>query len=835
MIHSYAGIEPLEQRIAPATLVNARTITYTDGDGDMVTVKFSFDVFSGDTAAKTAKANEVFKFDNGTVGADSAGQILQLIDFTKFPTIANKGSKANGVGMTITSTLAGTGDGFADVGAIKAVGISLGKISLDGDIGQIDAGGPALKIGIASLTVKSIGARGISTQIPVPTPTAENPAPDLISTITGEVTKLTVLSDVKDARIRIVDGKNGSGQTTSAAKIGTLFVGGSIIGRTAVEAASDDTGIIDCEREITSAQIGNIIGGGGSNSGRLRAGGLIKTLTISDDISGGGGARSGTVSVGGSMTSINVGDDILGGAGDSSGSIQILGNIKTFTIGGDVTAGTGPDSATMRAYGVIFKLTVNGSILGTTPTSGQNSAGISASGLPSVLIKGSITGGAGNGSAFIASGHDIGNFTLKGSINGGAGAGSGGILAQGVVKNLIISGDIIGGAGQQSGILRSGLDPLQVGTLTSLIVKGKVEGGNGNSSGSILSGGDITTARLGTALSISADALKGGGGAYSGTVSAHGNIATLSLNGGLTGGEGDFSGGVFTTERTDSRHGEIPGNITTLTIAGNFTGGLGESSAIIRTDGGIKTLTTASVKGGTGDNSATITTGSGLYRRGNIGSIRIAASLAIADTAPGAHTATFTIGGSLGALTIGSGINGATIHIGDDLGALNVTGDIIASTITARGKATPTATTDIAIGKISISGNVNTTKFLAGYNTSGTATNPDAQIGSVTVRGNWTASDLVAGVIVGGNIGFGSALDTKAPGTDNAAIRSRIASILITGTATGAVGESHAFTAQLISKARIAGTTLPLDTTPANQSLEITPAGSALFLREIAL
>ncbi len=403
------------------------------------------------------------------------------------------------------------------------------------------------------------------------------------------------------------------------------------------------------------------------------------------------------------------------------------------------------------------------------------------------------------------------------------------------MKNLTIFGSITGGAGQQSGVLRNGLDPLQIGTLTSLTIKGKVEGGSGNNSGSILSGGDIKTAKLATSLSIATDALKGGGGTYSGTLTAHGNITTLNLNGGITGGEGDYSGGIFTQERTDSTRGEIPGDITTLNIAGNFNGGLGKFSASIHTDGGIKTLTLTSVRGGTGNNSASIQTGSGLFSNGNISALRILGALAIAESAPGTNTTTLTIGGSLSALTIGGGINGATIHTGDELGKLTVTGDILAATFTARGKAKPTPTSDVAIGSIIVSGSVTDTRFLAGYSTSANAINPDAQIGNVSVGGNWTASDLVAGVIAGGNIGFGGELDTKAPGTDNPAIYSRIASILISGSATGSIGQSHSFTAQLISKAKINGITLSLDNTPNSQLFEISPVPTPLFLREIGL
>jgi hypothetical protein len=40
-----SSFEPLEGRIAPAVLLNATTIQFTDTDGDLVTVKFSKSLF----------------------------------------------------------------------------------------------------------------------------------------------------------------------------------------------------------------------------------------------------------------------------------------------------------------------------------------------------------------------------------------------------------------------------------------------------------------------------------------------------------------------------------------------------------------------------------------------------------------------------------------------------------------------------------------------------------------------------------------------------------------------------------------------------------------------
>src|SRR5581483_11634794 len=72
-------LEPLESRIAPATLVNPTTITFQDHDGDLVTVKSSKAIFSSE-----ATADLILHFDTGTVsGNNSVKQQLQLVDLTK--------------------------------------------------------------------------------------------------------------------------------------------------------------------------------------------------------------------------------------------------------------------------------------------------------------------------------------------------------------------------------------------------------------------------------------------------------------------------------------------------------------------------------------------------------------------------------------------------------------------------------------------------------------------------------------------------------------------------------------------------------------------------------
>jgi len=833
-------VEILESRIAPASLLNAHTIQYTDVDGDDVKIIFSKDVFTGSNdAAKLALANLVFKFDTGTVAHETAStQQLQSIDFTKFPVIANAGSTVNGIGMTITATQKGTGDGHADVGAIKAVGVSLGKIGIEGDLGQIEAGGSGLKIGVAALTVESLGKRGLATQTPVPNPTADNPAPDLVSNITGELTLLKVNGDIDTARVRVIDGKNSQQQITTLAKLGRVTVLGSLLGRAAVETASDDTGTIECDRDIGAVVIGTdategIIGGGGANAGRLFAGGKIASIKISGNLAGGGGANSGTISTNNSVGAMTIGGDIAGNTGAGSGAIHIYGNVTSLTVGDDMVAGTGPGSAFVSAIGAINAVLVKGDLDGTLPNSGPGGAGIFANGLPKVTVNGGLLGGAGGQTASIESGRALGVVTIGGHVSGGAGNGSGTVLADGALTSVLIKGNLTGAAGIQSGAVRSGVDTAQAGGMGTVTVIGKVTGGAGDNSGAILSGGALKAVTIATMKTASGDSLSGSDGAFSGSISARGLLGSVKIFGQVQGGLGPRSGSIFSTERMDE-DGEFSGDIGTVTISGHLAGGAGDQSGTVIADGGLSALTVGGLLGGTGPNSGGARTGDGMLGTGNAKSIRILGDLAQAAATPGLGSAALFIGGNLTTLSVSGDTSGATIRVGAAAGTLTFMGDLQGSTISALGQVVQGKTTDLTLAKLDVRGQVAGTSIFAGYDRSGAAANPDAQIGTVTVKGNWTASNLVAGATGGGDPGFGNPLDAKAPGVDNLGIVSKIASVVIGGSVSGSgvPGENFGFVAQLVAKVKVGTTIYALNTKADGQSFAV---ANGVGIQEVGL
>src|SRR3954463_12385480 len=67
------GIEPLEGRIAPATLLpGGKDLTYTDADGDHVTIHFSKSIFPANPIQANAVLQNVFTFTTGKAHTGAA-------------------------------------------------------------------------------------------------------------------------------------------------------------------------------------------------------------------------------------------------------------------------------------------------------------------------------------------------------------------------------------------------------------------------------------------------------------------------------------------------------------------------------------------------------------------------------------------------------------------------------------------------------------------------------------------------------------------------------------------------------------------------------------------
>ena len=121
-------------------ILSDQLATYTDLDGDLVTVKTT-----GHGLTATG-----FHFLSGPLGS----QLTEL-------DLAGSGLAGKSLTITATPGLHG-GDGWVNVGTINAPGLALGAVTVGGDLGAINAGDGENSLG--SLAVHSLGKLGHSTQ-----------------------------------------------------------------------------------------------------------------------------------------------------------------------------------------------------------------------------------------------------------------------------------------------------------------------------------------------------------------------------------------------------------------------------------------------------------------------------------------------------------------------------------------------------------------------------------------------------------------------------------------------------------------------------------------------
>jgi hypothetical protein len=759
----FRSIEPLEGRIAPASLVDARTIQFTDLDGDVVTVAFSKDLF--DATPDLAKLNQIFKFSDGTAASlfEATGpQQLQLIDLTKVG-VDSVGSgfvsKAEGVSVTVAAIKGAgdAGDDLTNVGAIEAADIALGRVEIDGDLGQIDAGRGEKAVGLKALIVHSLYQFGATTQTPGTTPGELSDR--LESRISGELTLLHVKGDLA-GYVHVVDDSRlvGGNLKTTPAKIGKVMIEGSLRGNPTTGTTSDNTGLIESQRGIGTIQVlgvGNsgivgdagIIGGGGKNSGAIIANTTIGSIEIADSIVGGAGLTSGTIVAKQAIKTIEIFGDIKGGAGNGSGVIDAL-SVSKVMLSGQLVGGGGENSGVIKTSQTIKTIAVGGIVGG----DGLASGGISVAGkLGSVVVQSSIVGDDGVRSGFVESLSGIDSIKVGGNLIGGVGERSGTVSSAGFIKKAEI-GKIDGGTGSGSGSIFAGLDPALSGALKTLVVTGGIEGGAGQSSGAVLAR-TIDKVIIGTPTV--ANSILGGEGDFSGTVISLGAFKSISVAGSVVGAGGDQSGSI-----------QSYGKLTSVQIGLDLQGGSGAASGSILANQIVS-------------NGEVIV--SGEIKKIEIGRDMTGATIAAAGQQKAKRSGDVAIGS---VLVKGNVLNSEILAGYDLTGAHIPAGDPI-----------------VPIG-----------------------VNADASISSIRVDGNWTASSVAAGVLDANGDGFGNADDAKIPvGTDQPNLISQIASIVIGGAVAGTdpTGDHFGFTAERIGAFKLAGTKLGFTKTSTGESFDL--------------
>lgn len=253
---------------------NGKNATYLDADGDMVTVK----------TTKGTLAFNLFDFD--PTGFTSEGAQLANLNLTD--------TAFAGATISIIAKRAATGDGFASVGRINATNVNLGKVIVDGNLAEIDAGhGDPGKFGLLGLTVHSLGI--FSAAVPV-------------SSINGNVGSLRVLSDIAGASISVTG------------TIGSVFAGGSLLGD------------------------------GTASSGKISASGRIGAVTILGDFRGSGQFVDATLQSGATIGAIKIGGDFAGAQILAVGDLTALTAAKALTVKSVTVGGSVSDSQILAGY-----------------------------------------------------------------------------------------------------------------------------------------------------------------------------------------------------------------------------------------------------------------------------------------------------------------------------------------------------------------------------------------------------------------------------------------------------------------------------------------------------
>jgi hypothetical protein len=838
------SIEPLEARIAPATI-----LTFTDVDGDAVSV----------VSNKALTASVAF-----TAGQNPAELLIT-------------GAGLDGANLAVLVKRAATGDGVVNIGRIVATGLDLGAVSVKGDLGKIIAGNAGNPLpAIQSLTVRSMGILGTETQ----------GGGNLTSTIIGDVGAITVAGDMLGAALSV------------SGKIGTMKIGGDLRGT-----ATTFSGRITANGIASLTIGGDLAAGEGDESGKLIVAGDLGMLAIGGSVFGaldavadtangqitvignagpiaikrdifGAVAEQKALDLRGNAGAITIGGSVFGSAGKNSGSIFVAGNSGAVTIGRDLNGSSGSNSGSLYIIGSSGFVKIGHDVNG---SSGAFSAEIAIGGPSNVLnstlpnsgfmIGGDLRGGTGMyrdgvDGPQVTIGPSTGHVRIGGSIIGGPTAGSGNFVMK-TAKSFFLGGSIKGGGEQvmgvgvfpggavlmsdvasvtvQGGLIESafGGGHLAAGKVGKLLIRGSIientEGSIFPPAGSPLLIGDLTTGRIegsivGTTVSASMD--------Y--TVALGGNIKKLEILGSLDGGVGSFSGSVRITgsselikiggslragTNADTGALSVTGRVAKLVIGGGIEGGGGGSFSGAQVS--ALSFEKVSIAGDLVGGSA----GAGEIRAktGGFDAIAIGGSLISGKIAAARGLGVVKIGGSiLGSTSMNQdsviGLNAKSIAIGGDLiarggggnsllsiresaGIVKIGGDI-------RGTADDPAHlvfaltagfTNAGFTSLAVKGGVTHGLITGGIRTTMVVENADPALGPVSVGGDWVASSIAAGVARGADMQFATGDDTV-PATGTPAV-ARIAAITIKGQVLGTAtaGDHFGFVAQNIGPVKIAG------------------------------
>jgi hypothetical protein len=383
------------QPVLKPTLLSAKTATYFDPDGDLITVRVS----------KGTLGDANFRF-----GLPERGDGLFLDELN----LDDQPDEFAGTDVTITArrTAAG-GDGLASgVGRIDGSNLDLGTVTVRGALGILTCGDGAATPGRPA--VKRV---------------------DILAT------------DRRDDRPRFAfDGAVGSfrcrGEFVGSifverGDVSSLVIGGSVA---QLPGALSPSTIIVRDRGVGSLTIrGDLLG-------RVHVFENVGRLTVGGSLMGGSPTDSGSVHIFGNTGPITVGGSLVGGSGTASGSVAVEGNSGPVSIGGSLVGGSGTASGSLFVDGRAAAVTVRGSVVG-GPAGSAASIRVGSAGR--VAIRGDLLGGGFNGAGSFSSAGDVSGLTVGGSVVGGRdetgqGKPGGGIRIHGRAGPIAIGRDLRG-------------------------------------------------------------------------------------------------------------------------------------------------------------------------------------------------------------------------------------------------------------------------------------------------------------------------------------------------------------------------------------------------------
>lgn len=550
--------EPLEPRIAPASVsidTAAKTATWTDFDGDMVTMKWS-----------SAVAPAFTTHDSGP------GLFVDRIALT----VADHTNAA----LTLTVKRAASGDGFVDIGRLDATGVPLKSLAAaKAGFSEIDCGDATHAIG--TLTIHNLGT--------LPTDSFIGTGANGKSAFDGVFTSLKIAGDIGNGELRA--GKTGQPS-------GTVFIGGSIRGDGKGTLAR--SGYVEFIGSVIQGFTlgGDVIGGDSVSDGTLRLTvGSVKPgkALIKGSVIGSEGDGSGAAYVD-AAGAFKLGGSVIGGSGGFSGSLTAF--VDSIVIGSSIVGGAGLGSGVVSAASD-GKAVIAGSIVG---GAGEATGHFQIGGATSLTIGGSIVGGPKHSSGWVQSLGTIGSFVLKGGIFGFDGTSAVSNAASGFAYlQRVGSVKILGGI--HAGRTASGTPLTYNGALyiydvaPSITIKGGIIGNAETNAfviaGGFLSGpptgdyvaigklsvtGDVAFATIATGHNFNASVpfgMAGNPDAGLGSVTVSGNWLHSSL---FVGVNDTGAAGVTTTDTRDAGNATQIARVASITIKGRIQFAAGASS-----------------------------------------------------------------------------------------------------------------------------------------------------------------------------------------------------------------------------------------------------------------